>query len=358
MSLRPDPDVQKLMLSTTSNFRGEFDTPDVLIAHSCIRTAALFRSMEGPASRSAFILSFRTKPIEPAPGVIIPDYSFTGDFVASCLSLLFGKRFDNHGMLESTGIFEVPDLTPFSSLCKPTLPHNSYAPRADYPVPLNLSEVARIFPLLSRAGLDLEFATTLQAAAKYYWQALQSYERDPETAFLNLITAGEILSNYKDFDQDFFDESIVNVFNKIREQMNDGERVIKTLKKRMLSIKKRFVTAIVSLVDDAFFERSECTDFARLKKESFEKAIGAAYDLRSLYVHTGVSFGNRVSNTMGGMNNEVRVGLPIDDNKELKKALTHTPTLLGLERVIRYCLLRFAEKHGGYVAPRHLESTH
>jgi len=81
-SLRPDETVQKLLISTTSRFLAEFDEPHILIAHawpaSSIRSPVP-RSVEGPASRNAFMAVIRTEPHEKALGVIVPDYSWVGD---------------------------------------------------------------------------------------------------------------------------------------------------------------------------------------------------------------------------------------------------------------------------------------
>ena len=80
------------------------------------------------------------------------------------------------------------------------------------------------------------------------------------------------------------------------------------------------------------------------------KSMASAYDLRSRYVHTGVPFGSWISLAMSGDNNEIQVGAPIvKEDKELGKLIGHAPTFVGLERVTRYVLLRFAEKHGAYV---------
>lgn len=81
--------------------------------------------------------------------------------------------------------------------------------------------------------------------------------------------------------------------------------------------------------------------------ESFRSAIAAAYDLRSRYVHTGVPFGGWIS----FWQNEVQIGRPVVEDKELGKILALAPTFTGLERVIRYCILRFAQMHEAYIEP-------
>ena len=42
---------------------------------------------------------------------------------------------------------------------------------------------------------------------------------------------------------------------------------------------------------------------------------------------------------------EIQLGRPSVEDEELSKLLATAPTYIGLERVIRYCLVRFAELH-------------
>jgi hypothetical protein len=60
------------------------------------------RTFEGATSRNAFILSFETPPLEKAVGVAIPDYEPFSMAICCYLSVLYGKRFDNHGPVEAS----------------------------------------------------------------------------------------------------------------------------------------------------------------------------------------------------------------------------------------------------------------
>jgi hypothetical protein len=136
----------------------------------------------------------------------------------------------------------------------------------------------------------------------------------------------------------------------IRNDLPNGVAVARHIAGQLLLIKRRFVQTITRFVDHSFFDRSESRDhFGRLSSESFEKTVGAAYDLRSKYVHTGVPFGRWVSLRVAGSNTEMQVGRPVVSDKDLGDILARAPTLVGLERILRYCLLRFAEANGGYV---------
>lgn len=355
MTLRPSKTTQKALISTTSRLVGEHETDGVLVAHAWpdFYDQRPDRHVEGPISRSAFVFAFETSPVEMTAGSALPDYSATGVVICSYLSVLFGKRFDDHGLFENSGFFHIPSLTQFAELCDPSLPQNSHSPRVDFSIPLNLVEIDRLRNLLFSSGsLDQRVLKVFQGASKFYLQGLQIAERDPEVAYLHLITAGEILSSGFDFDKvSLLDEETREVISRISEASAEGPELAAGVLTRLLQVKRRFVQTITVLVDDAFFNCADATlPFGKFDQYTFSNAIAAAYDLRSRYVHTGVPFGGWVSLRFGGMNNELHVGTPSVSDVELGKIIAKAPTYIGLERVMRYCLFRFAEKNGLFKA--------
>ncbi len=351
--LRPAETVQKLVISTTSRLVGSYERDDLAVMHAwgdlfTSHHATRVRTEEGPASRSAYVLAFRTDPIAKTPGTPVPDYSPTGEVICSYLAVLFGKRFDSHGLIEGSGFFHLPDLSAFGHLSNHMLPHNSHAPRIDFPVPLNLVELSRIERLLDGAA-DERFMSTFRGATKFYLRALQSAEEDPEVAYLHLITAGEILSNFTERKKDeLLDPVTLQALQEVASGMPGGPRLARFLCSRLRQVKRRFIETLVELVDPEFFGRSESREpFGRFSADRFRDAVSSAYDLRSRYVHTGVSFGRWVSHWI----HEVQVGRPRVPDRKLAGILAKAPTFTGLERVIRYCLLRFAGAHGVYTLP-------
>jgi hypothetical protein len=218
--------------------------------------------------------------------------------------------------------------------------------------------VQRIERLFHDATLDSKFLRTFQGAVKFYLQAIQNAEHDPEVSYLHLITAGEILSNFHDYKKDqLLDDQTKEVLSIVRDKLPNGEKIANVISGRLLLVKKRFVETIVTLVDHDFFQRSESSEsFAGFRSDSFRTCIAAAYDLRSRYVHTGMPFGSWISLNTGGMNNETQIGQPVVDDEDLGSILAKAPTYIGLERVIRYCLLRFAKSYGAYVEPTAIRS--
>jgi hypothetical protein len=236
------------------------------------------------------------------------------------------------------------------------LPFNNHKPRVDLGIQLGLGETARI-EILFENNIDNKAAKFFRTAGKFYLQALQTFENNPETAYLNLITCGEILSNYYEYDKDdLLDEEAINFLNVIETDLENGHKISNQIKSRLLQIKKKFLKTILSLLTDLFFENTESLQpFTALKKEGIKDRIAAAYDLRSRYIHTGIDFGEWVSSV--STNAEIQTGTPVVSDKEFKVILAKAPTFLGLERIMRFCLLRFLQLQGIPVDPRLDELT-
>lgn len=354
MALRPDRAVQKVLISSTCRFYGEFETPTLLITHAWSGLSRKGPATEsfGEGPRNAFVCAFETPVEEPAPGVVVPNFAGYGELICACLAVLFGKRFDSHGLLENGGMFLMPDLRVYGQSSARSLPQNTNDSRLDYQVPLNLVEISRVQKLLTGEHQAQKAGRTFAGAAKFYLQALQSIEHDPEVAYLHLITAGEILSNFHDYDKAaLLDDDATKILERISAFSPDGPELAEQVAGRLLAIKKRFVRTITDLVDPAFFTRTQSSEpFAAFKEAEFSQKIKAAYDLRSRYVHTGIPFGMWVANrAIPGA--EVMVGEPGLDDRELAKIIARAPNYTGMERVLRYCLLRFAEANGLYLAP-------
>lgn len=349
-TLQPDETVQKILLSTTSRMTGEYIGKDVLITHAWPdfgSSSANMRWEETPVSRSMYILAFKTEPFEKKVGSPLPIYSPTGDVVASYLSVLFGKRFDCHGMTEGSGFFQVPDFSAFNALCRPALVFNSHKPRECRPVTLQLNCISSIRKLLDGDyDLDTSLITKLEAACKFYMQALQNAEHNPEVAYLHLITSGEILSGaFKYSPEEVLSAQTREDLNKIEHEVTSDTKVANRIKSQLLSAKKRFVKSICSLLDDEFYKVTESeVKYGFFKPDDIERRIGAAYDLRSRYVHSGVPFGRWIEPSRQG--GDVQFGLPVVEDKEFAKTLALAPTFKGLERCLRYCILRYMSKQG------------
>jgi hypothetical protein len=347
--LQPDETIHKILISTTSRMTGEFISDDILISHAWqnfTNSSGAIRREENPVSRSGFIVAFRTEPYKKEAGVAVPDYSPVGEIVCSYLSVLFGKRFDCHGLVEGSGFYNTPDLTAYNSICDPKLPFNTHKQRSCFKVPLDLYNFSTFAKIFTDPNIDPSFQTKLNASCKFYMQALQNVEYDPEVAYLHLITSGEILAGFFKYEkEELLDQQILDSLSIIQSRLEDGENIARQISGQLLGIKRRFVKSLCSLINHSFFESNESDmKFGYFKPELIEKNIGSAYDLRSKYVHTGVPFGSWIQPR--GHYTDLQLGRPVVIDREFSKTLEKAPTFLGLERFIRYCLLSFMALNG------------
>ena len=343
--LKPDETVQKILISTTSRMVGEYENKGIVITHawpSVYDSSFSFRMFETPLSRSGFIIAFETQPREKKSGVIIPNYAPTGEDICAYLSVLFGKRFDCHGLIEANGLYQIPDLTAYSRICNPKLPFNSHEERSCFPVSLKINQISlieRVF--FTDSEIDETLRSKLDATCKFYMQALQDAEQDPEVAYLHLITAGEILSSFFQYsEKDMLDEQTLEDMDTIKNKIEGGDMIAKRISKRLTTVKKAFVKSLYSLLDDPFYVTTKSEgNLVHFKPENIEKNIGAAYDLRSNYVHSGISFGNWIEPSRD--HNDLQLGRPKVSDSDFAKVLEKAPKFAGLERLIRYCILKF-----------------
>ena len=350
--LKPDETVQKILISTTSRMVGEYENKGIVITHALASISDLSaRMFETPLSRSGYIIAFETPPIQKRPGVIIPNYTPTGGNICAYLSVLFGKRFDCHGLVEANGFYQIPDLTAYNRACNQKLPFNSHEKRNCFPVSLEIDQISSIERVLTDTEIDSTLRSRLDAVCRFYMLALQNAENNPEVAYLHLITAGEILSSFFQYSKkEMLDETIIADLDIIKNQIEDGDKIANRISERLTTVKKSFVKSLCSLLDDSFYMMPESKQqFCYFKPENIERNIGAAYDLRSKYVHTGVSFGRWVEPSRD--HNDLQLGRPGVGDSEFARILAKAPKFAGLERLMRYCVLKFMSSHELFIRP-------
>ena len=338
----------KVLISTTSKLLGEYRGNKVSLALAFPDIESVDTQMaESPMSRSAAMVLFEWEHLK-TPERNMPDFSAegVGQCVSDVLSVLFGKRFDSHGPVEGIGIFQVPNLAAYSTPSRPGLPFNTHQERASFPVTLALSQAERVerwlFPKIDNVD-----TRRIQTACGFYSRALQNAERDAEVAYLHLITAGEVLTNLEaPAREELLDSEIQKDLEEIRTKV--GERCANRIARRMMSIRKGFAKSLLLHLDSDFYTAGEADPtnrsyfkargMAGLNKDfDMAKCLESAYDVRSKYVHSGAPFGTWVAPRH--VSDRV-LGRPVLADKGLAKTLEMCPTFCGLERVIRYVLLR------------------
>jgi len=161
------------------------------------------------------------------------------------------------------------------------------------------------------------------------------------------------------------DEQSKSDIQNIRKNLSDGDSIANRITDKLYQVKAKYTYVLKALLDDQFFSKSQSPDkISALKKDEIEKCIKASYDLRSQYVHSGKDLTNWLSYS-NLSKEEVHVGKPVLDNTEIEKTsdaekkkklkenakkfratLEWCPTFAGMERIMRYCLLKFWNENG------------
>ena len=350
----------KIALSSPAHFTGEMVTNSFWLTHAWPLHKNNIEIFDPSSrfSRSFFVLTFRERelPDEAEKKRQPPYYDFVGDYFCVVLSAYFGKRFDNLGFLQSNGIHCVPDIQPTTLRKWPNALPVTSKPRIDLGIKLELHEAKPLLPILEAVFVEINEKLPVApklglafAAGRFYLQALQLFESDPELSFLALVNAGEVLASALEFsEEEVYDAETRELLAEVSEKLGDvkAERV----RQRFFQIRRRFRVGLGKLVNAAFFAGSESQDdLFKFKPEDFGTRIAAAYDLRSIFLHAGKTFGGWVA-PFDHRNAEVSIGTPAYGDAEWKKLISRIPTLVGMERVIRFCLLRFLHKE---VSPLH-----
>ena len=321
MRFKPAEGVEKGLISTTSRIVGEYAGAglEIFLAWPIGHDISII--LESPVSRSGYVMALE---VPSDAQYRVPMHSTSVETTAAYMSVLFGKRFDWHGSFEASGHFFVPDLRAYYGRCHTELAWNIHKPRDCFPVPLEMDQVGRLRRLLSGRA-DPARKRQIDAACRFYMQALQLAESNAEVAYLHLITVGEIIS-----------------------QLRVG--------RYKHEIGKNFTKGLMALLDDRFYVTNAAGEFHRFDPDSMQARITAAYALRSNYVHAGRSFGEW-KNPLSWREMDILPGKPQMEDEELAGLLENAPMLVGLERLIRYCLLRLMESEGVLLGRREGNST-
>lgn len=245
--MRPDKFTYTLILSSPTNFPGEIESERFVLTHAWPDFSSGDHEMDPNSrySRNFFALTFREKELSAneEKESNLPHYGFVGDYFSVFLSLYFGKRFDNLGFHLDHGHYRLPNLQAVrprkSGQALPFTPNS----RKDLSIPLRLDEATALIPILeqvfrevtrdiSQTNLlpsDLILAFT---AGRFYQQALQLYDTDPEFAFLSLVNAGEVLASGLQFGEDeLYDVELKALLVEIEAKV--GQDTTEKLKKRL-----------------------------------------------------------------------------------------------------------------------------
>jgi hypothetical protein len=348
--------IYRYLISSTSRFIGEYDSElfnlDHVWPNSEIHADLLSGLQESHHSRNYYMLSMKIgEPGDEKKSILIREYSFVAQQVCNLLCVLFGKRFDYNGSIISHGDFHRPSLMNHPPINYYYAPTNSHSQRVDTDTRLMLNSFSLIEPLLINNEVSKKVRDTMRSASRFYARSVRVCESDPELAYLDLVACCEFLMGF--YEEGYTNEEIFNKeqladFLRIEREIAGGHKLARKLKSSMRQISKKYLLTALRLLTEQFFEKTESVaPYGALTRVEIEGMLKAAYNLRSLYVHTGATFRRWIDIGQRQMmyerhprNNGYITESDID--KEALKA----PTYIGLERIVRYCLLRFLHLNG------------
>lgn len=347
--VKKDNTLHKYLISTSAKVVGKYESENVSIDLSF--PDSVFHSEDSPYSRTYMVVTICIPPHGSPEEPITANRSYYGEIFSLLLSILYGKEFKYHGLLETYGMHRLPNMNnepnPYY-----TLPFYNSTPRIDLEIPLDLEKFVLIENIIisEYTSVTEEFRKKIFAAGRFYSRAIRIFPNEPELAYLDLITCGEIISSFYDnkfTDDELYDDQLLKYFKEI-ETLKNGKAIANNIKKRLYQVKRKFTTSLLKNLNEEFFSKTEIINgngYGRLTKENIESVIKAGYDLRSHYVHEGLEFGFFVTPHTNYFNELVIISSEGVDPK-VAKVIKNSPSFLGLERIMRFSLLSLINKNG------------
>jgi hypothetical protein len=270
------------------------------------------------------------------------------DDVIALMSLFFGKRITNHGLLWLPHSWMLPDLQGVRPTSYHTLPIFSgqhFKPLVrdcDWRL---LGAIELLLETLASAGSE---STPIVLAARAYAESLRILPTDREIAFFRLIQAVESAASSLELHDDekfSHDSELLRHFEWLEKAPDArGRELAAFLRRRLYQVKRCVWLWLERHVDGQFY----ADEPGGLRADGLQQAISAAYDLRSRYVHTGERFGEWIDPAPGrcGSQETIPAGFAeLHENKNIRRLLARCPSYVGLERLVRYALNRELEEY-------------
>jgi len=364
-----DSNIHKFLISAPCYFVGEYKSSFIDIESVLPSKESSFRIWDNihpsPYSRNFLMLKFNAD--EPDDNEIKNFFSYIlPKRLCILLAVFYGKCITEYGFIESGGKYWMPEIAnigpnryyyipPFNQLARKDLGDLTISPSGWH----LLDKISLLQTLLGILQDNCEFNDIFFTAGSFYLHSLQTVNVEPEIAYIDLISCGEVLSNYDGFnfnENELLPEELLEQFGKLESKCGDILNV-QSFKNYFRSIKRRFVMTLTGLLNNYYFE-NENNDLPadkyikreylnRISKERAQQHIKYSYDLRSLYIHAGKAFAQYII-PFQNMISETRIGEVTNDvgDSEYRKIVNNSLTYVGLERLTRFCLLRFIHKFG------------
>jgi hypothetical protein len=233
MNFKPDENIFRFLFVSPAWFVGATDREDFDLTvsfPSFDRKGKDELALNGPYSRSKFMLSVEVAPVEKKVGVVQPMYEWVGEEVSALLGGFYGKLVLNLGHYQAGRFLTVPATwdRPCESHAKP--PFNSTPRKPDGPK-LELPLAAEMIANYIADNREDKRLSYVLRACEFYRMALENYHERPEMSFTLLASALESLVEMRAYtDAELYDEKLLSDLAAIQTECKDGEKIVARLK--------------------------------------------------------------------------------------------------------------------------------
>ncbi|MCD4785155.1 MAG: hypothetical protein K8T10_15170 [Candidatus Eremiobacteraeota bacterium] len=210
----------------------------------------------------------------------------------------------------------------------------------------NLTDLTQWFKLVE--NLDGRFHQRYILAVRLYHKAIQMIEEEPDLAYLNLVSAIEVLCQKTDIEPISLFEvnpKLAKVLEKV-EDLDLRREIEEAALKRQGFIRRRFVAFILKHVEDSFWKEEKRPEpcYGRIEPEKLEELLKRIYDQRSKTLHNGEPFPPSIFDApvMGA---EIHFSLGMSKGEKKWEPKDYIPNLIFFERLVNHVLKNFLEKN-------------
>lgn len=215
----------------------------------------------------------------------------------------------------------------------------------------NLEDLAQRFTLVERLHPDLHQKFML--AARLYHRALLLIEEEPDLAYLNLVSAIEVLCQDTDVGkvtlEDLGYNRLVELLARVEDEGLREELEQAILQKERL-IKRRFVRFILDHVEESFWSDDERwpegsrSEHGRIEPDQLERLLRKIYDQRSVTLHKGEPFPPQTFNAHG-WREEIDTSISMRSGEREWRSTDYIPNPLFFERLVSHVLLTYITRN-------------
>ena len=194
-------------------------------------------------------------------------------------------------------------------------------------------------------GLNAKYDLSFILAVRLYHKSLLLIDEEPDLAYLNLISAIEVLCQ----DTDIGEVTLYDVDKRLASLVyaledNVKNEIERSILKREKFIKRRFVKFILDYIEDSFWSEVERPALGKINPSDLQEYLERIYDQRSRTLHSGEPFPPFIFRApMHGAEIEFAFSLIIGEKKWEQKDYIPYPHFF--ERLVNHVIKNFLKRN-------------